>query len=158
VKLSAGRYRVYFIGDAPGTVSVPVTGSASRKIHPTEPTAASAQVQRLPVQQMTHVEGRQPISLAPRSVSLSTVLIGRSRAYVGTLGACLTTPGGECDGGADGTYTGYAVSPTSEFDYSFTVSYADGAKQAGRHDARQTAENIAGITFGIGASFTLRLR
>jgi hypothetical protein len=158
VKLGAGRYRVYFVGDRPGTVTVPIKGVASRTVKATALTDASANVEPLRVELMTHVQGRQPITVAPRSVSLSTLLVGRFRAHAGSIGACLTQPGGECDGGVDGDYTGVSFSPTSEYDFSWTVSYADGAKKGGRYDARQSATNAAGISFGLGGSFTLKLR
>jgi hypothetical protein len=158
VELGAGRYRVYFVGDRPGTVTVPIKGVASRTIKATALTDASAEIEPLRVERMTHVQGRQPVTVAPRSVTLSTLLIGRFRAYAGSMGACLTNPGGECDGGVDGEYSAFSVSPASEYDFSFTVSYADGAKKGGRYDARQTATNAAGISFGVGGSFTLKLR
>jgi hypothetical protein len=158
VKLGAGRYRVYFVGNMPGTVTVPINGIGSRTIKATAVTDASAKIEPLRVERMTHVQGRQPVTVAPRSVTLSTLLIGRFHAYAGSIGACLTQPGGECNGGVDGEYSGFSISPTSEYDFSWTVSYADGAKKGGRYDARQTATNAAGISFGVGGSFTLKLR
>ena len=151
----AGRYRIYLIADGPAQVKIPIDGSGSRRVAVTRPANASALVEQLPVSAVS-VEGMQPITLARRSVSLSTILVGRFRGYVGTIGACLAETESTCPG-ADGAYTGFFVSPIDEVNFSWTVFYKPGAKPAGNYDARQTATNAAGITYGIGATFTLSL-
>lgn len=154
--LPQGRYRLYLIADTATVVKIPVTGMASRVLRPANRTAASAAVQVLRPDGIA-VQGRQPVTAARRSVSLSSVLLDDVQVFVGTISACLTAPGGACNSGRiDGGRAGYYVNPYGAYPFVFTVVYPPGTK-AGRVDAVQEAENVAGITYAAGASFTLAL-
>lgn len=151
-----GRYRLYLIADGSTVVKIPVTGMAGRVLRPTNRSVAAASVQVLRPNGIA-VQGRQPVSAARRSVSLSSVMLDDVQVFAGTISACLTAPGGACNsGGPDSGRAGYYVNPYGAYPFVFTVVYIPGMK-AGRLDAVQEAENVAGITYAAGASFTLAL-
>lgn len=154
--VSRGRYRIYLVADGPMTVRIPVTGMTSRTLRPTNRTTASVSVQHLPVRGF-RVEGRQPVTAAKRSVSFSSILIDDTQVMVGSIAVCLTKPEGYCDsGGWDNARHAFFVSPQGPYTFGFTIMYSPGVK-AGRFDAVQSAENVAGIKHAVGASFTLAL-
>lgn len=151
-----GRHRIYLVADGPTTVRIPVTGMTSRTLRPTRRTTASLTVQHLPRKGLG-VAGRQPVLAAPRSVSFSSIMLDDTMVFAGTLAVCLTEPEGICNsGGWDSSRFGWLVNPYGAHPFVFTISYAPGAR-AGRLDAVQSAENVAGIAYALGASFTLAL-
>lgn len=154
--LPPGAYRIYLIADGRTSVRVPVDGMASRTVRPARVTKAAVAVQRLPVTGVA-VSGRQPMTAARRSLSLSTLLLDDVLAFAGTIAVCVTSHGGRCDGDrADGTRLGYYVNPSGPYPFIWTVVYPPGT-MAGRLDAVQEAQNVAGVTHAVGASFTLDL-
>lgn len=151
-----GRYRLYLIADTTTVVKIPVTGVPSRALRPANRTVATASVQELRRNGLA-VQGRQPVTAARRSVSFSSVMLDDVQVFAGTISACLTAPGGACNsGGQDAGRAGWYVNPYGAYPFVFTVVYAPGLK-AGRLDAVQEAENVAGTTYAAGASFTLGL-
>ena len=155
--LSAGRYRIYLIADGPSTVRIPMTGMASRRLTPTRRTTARLNLSSLKPN-LVHISGREPLTVARRSLSLSTLLVGDfQEAFVGRIGTCLTARGTACSGqNLDGAWTGYVLAPTATFAMGWSVVYLPGI-HIGPIDAVQEAANATGIDYGIGAGFTLTL-
>jgi hypothetical protein len=159
--LSPGRYRIYLLADGPTELVLPVHGSTERRLRPSR-VARVAFAQRADIlKSAIEAENAQPLTLVgARTVSLSTILIGRFRAYVGEVGACLRLAEAECGSttrGGDGSYTGYVVSPLSDIDMSFTSSYAPGALKPGRYEAYQAALNATTLKYASGAALSLSL-
>lgn len=151
-----GHHTIYLLADGATTVRIPVTGMASRTLRPARRATAVAYVQELRRDALAML-GRQSLAVARRSVSFSSLLLDDTQVFVGTLSACLTSPGGICNSGKeDGGRLGYYVNPYGAYPFGWTVVYPPGVK-SGRLDAVQEAENVAGISFAIGASFTLAL-
>lgn len=157
--LHAGRYRFYLLADGPSRVSVRVQGTRSRVIRPARPAvatvAASSDILTSPID----ASNTQPIELAgERTISFSAVLLGKFRAYVGTLGVCLRRPETSCGSkGVDGGFTGYMLSPLSDVDFAYVIEYAPGALPKGQYEARQAATNVATLQYASGAAFSLAL-
>jgi hypothetical protein len=156
-ELPRGRVRIYLVADGPTTVRIPVTGMASRTIRPGNRTTAAGSVQELRHGKRIARLGRQPVNAARRSVSMSAILLDDTQVFVGTISVCLTRPEGKCDsGGMDSGRAGWYVNPYGAYPFIWEVAYAPGVIW-GRLDAVQEAENVAGIAYAAGGSFTLAL-
>lgn len=153
--IARGRYRLYLVADAYTVVRIPVRGMTSRTVRPTSRTDAAAAVQKLTPTALG-VRGRQPVLAARRSVAFSSILLDDVQLFAGNLAVCITKVEQSCGSGADGARTGYFVNPYGAYPFVWTVVYAPGAK-SGRLDAVQEAENVAGVKYAVGASFTLTL-
>lgn len=157
--LRAGRYRLYLLADGRASVRLPTAGSVVRRLNPkvtaTATVAASTDVLTSPFE----ASNVQRLDLSgKRSVSFSGILIGKSRAYAGTIGACLRAPGAECgEQGIDGGFAGFTVSPLNEVDFAFVVGYQPGVLAPGAYEADQGAINATTLQYASAAAFSLDL-
>lgn len=161
--LAAGRYRVYLVADGAATVRVPLSGSPTLKVRAVRPTEAAAVVAPDILVNQLEANNRQALRVTGRrSISFSSITVGRFRAFAGQIAACMALPGQDCGTatarGADGTYTGWFVSPLLEREFMFTLGYEAGVLPAGSYDAVQQAVNAATLQLAVGAAFTLALR
>ena len=160
--LMPGRYRFYLVADGPAIVRLPVSGAMSTSLHPRHATYAQAAVAPNALLNPLEASNKQHMSVrGTRSVSLSTITVGRFHAYAGQIEACLTFPGKACGSATstsvDGTYTGWFVSPINTVDFTWLIGYAPGALKPGNYDAVQSALNATTIQFATSAAFTLAL-
>ena len=160
--LQPGRYRAYLLADGPSSVSVPITGSRNLRLSPTRPERTVADVQPDILASPVSASNRRGIRLTgPRTLAVSSVLVGRFRAYAGQIEACLATPESDCGSdaarGADGTYAGWMVSPLNDIAFSFTLEYQPGVLKPGSYDGVQYALNGTTLQFASGAAFALSL-
>jgi hypothetical protein len=160
--LQPGRYRAYLLADGPSSVSVPISGSLGLTLKPQRPERAVATVQTDILTSPLAAANRQPIRLTgSRTLAVSSIVIGRFRAYAGQIAACVTKPEGDCgeatNRGVDGTYTGWMVSPLNDMTFGFTLEYGPGVLPPGSYESVQTALNATTLQFASGAAFALTL-
>jgi hypothetical protein len=159
-QLSAGRYRVYLVADGPTTVSLPTNG-ATMRLRPTRPATAAVEARADILSSPVQATNTQTMRfVGKRTVALVGLVVGRFRAYVGTIGSCFRTPEAECGehgSGADGAFAGYLLSPLSDLDLSWTTLYEPGVLKPGRYEAHQEALNATTLQYASGAAFTLSL-
>lgn len=159
--LSPGRYRWYLLADAATTVRIPGQGLATVSVRPARPALMStAQDSDILASPVTADNVQRLVLSGSRSVSVSTILLGRFRAYQGDVGACLRRPETECGeetNGAGGTYNTTAISPLQDFDFSFSIGYGPGVLGHGSYEAFQTALNATGLRYAAGGAVTLQL-
>ena len=162
-EIAAGRYRIYLLTDASTRVTIPISGARTITLRPGRPAETSFVARRDILRSQVEAENLQPIHVAgTRSLSLSTLLVGRFRAYAGDIGACLQPAASSgCDAtprAQDGDYTSYTVSPLEDLDISFTVIYHPGVLLPGNYRAYQHAFNAATIQYAAAAAFSLSLQ
>lgn len=160
--LAPGRYRLYLISDGAATIQVPMAGSPGRRLTPRQSAQATAAVGSNILLNPLEASNRQGMQLTSRrSISFSSITIGRFRAFAGQIGACLALPGKDCgsatQSGVDNTYTGWFASPLADREFIFTFGYDAGVLPPGTYDAVQQALNATTMQFAVGAAFTLAL-
>jgi len=162
-EVAAGLYRVYLLTDAPTRVTIPISGSTRTTLRPTRAARTSFVARHDILRSPVEAQNLQRLPVAgSRNLSLSTVLIGRFRAYAGDVGACLQpAKSNQCDAtprASDGDYSGYLVSPVQDLDISFTIAYHPGALRPGHYRAYQHAFNATTIQYASAAAFSLSLQ
>lgn len=160
--LNAGRYRFYLLAQGPTSVRLPISGATSYSLHPTKSAFASAVARTDILTDPVEAFNRQPLRLeGPRSVAVASLLVGRFRAYLGLLGACINTPGFDCGQGrttaGDSGRSLEMVSPLQDLELSWNVLYEPGVLPAGTYDAIQEATDAATLQYASGAAFALAL-
>src|SRR6202008_2906664 len=110
--------------------SVPLTGQSLGVLRPSRPTVAAAAVRTDALTSPVQARNVQPLLVSgARSISLSAVLVGKFRAYVGTIGACLHSLEGACGeygNAVDGPWAGYVLSPLADLTMVWAVQYEAG--------------------------------
>jgi hypothetical protein len=160
--LNPGRYRVYLIADAKASVRLVTSGSDKIRLTPSRPATARAAV-RTDILQNPLVASNSQSLVVPssRSIAFSSVVVGKFRAFVGTISACFALPGKDCGSATTGTGDGSAtmelVSPTTDLTFRRTTIYAPGALRAGTYDTLQDSMNATTFQFASGAAFVLAL-
>jgi hypothetical protein len=157
-----GRYRFYIVAAGPATVRLPVSNGPSTSLRPTHIAYSETTVAPNALLNPLEASNKQHMSVrGTRSVSFSTITVGRFHAYAGQIEACLALPGKACGSATptsvDGVYTGWFVSPINTVDFTWLVGYGPGALKAGNYDAVQSALNATTIQFATSAAFTLAL-
>lgn len=160
--LQPGRYRFYVLADGPSSVTIPGTGLRSRTLTAARPASASAVVEPDILQTPIQAQGREHLQAGARSVNLSSILVGRFRAYAGSIATCITPRGAECgegtNTGVDGPFVGYMLSPLNSTSFSLTYVYHPGTVAVGAVDAAHQATDAATLQFAASAAFTLQLQ
>jgi hypothetical protein len=160
--LNAGRYRFYLVADGPTTVRLVISGRDNYSLKPSRPATADAAVRTdILVNPLQASNAQSLVIPSGRSVAFSSIVVGKFRAYVGLIAACLALPGKDCgsatQGGADGGGALQMINPISDFTFRFSVHYPPGVLAPGRYDALQDATNAGTFQFGSGAAFVLGL-
>lgn len=156
--LRAGRYRFYLLADGRAEVRIPTSGF-SRKLRPNLPASATVAADDDILASQFGATNAQPLKIkGARSVNFSGILVGKFRAYAGTIGVCLRAPSAECgERGVDGGFAGYMISPLSDVDLAFVIGYQPGVLSPGAYVADQAATNLTTFQYASGAAFSLTL-
>lgn len=158
--LKPGRYRFYLIADGQAQVRLAFKGGPRLTLRPTHPASANVAARPNILTDALHADNTQPfVVTGKRSIVTSSIALGRFKAFLGEIHACVARQD-ECgDYGIDaGVFPATVIYPLGEFDMVFGLLYQPGVIPAGRYFAKQGALNATTMQYASGAAFTLSLQ
>lgn len=158
--LAPGRYRLYLATDGPSVVEVQASGlPRSLSLVPTRATRSVGEVRTLAPLAGGVARGRlrEPTTLDAHALAVSEVVVySQPGVTVENFGACVTEPGGTCNGpDKPGGWTGWAYAPSDAYGVGTVVLYDPGTLPPGRYDGTQSASAGPNVQRVVGTLFHL---